>query len=107
MTKNIKDLVAQEVEAAEDAERLDDDNAPVPAHTKVTRGHSRTRTLQIRLNGDEYDELQRLAKARDLPISTVARSLLLTTIRPKDDLESSIERLDQALASVKRWLVQK
>ena len=107
MTKNIKDLIAQEAEAAEGAECLDDDNTPVPADTKVTRGHSRTKTLQIRLNGDEYDELERLAKARDLPVSTVARSLLLTTIRPKDDLESSIERLDQALASVKRWLVQK
>jgi hypothetical protein len=53
---------------------------------KVTRGHFRAKTLQIRLSEDELAKLSALAQSRGLPVSTVARQLLLQTLAPADDL---------------------
>lgn len=103
---NIKDLIAQEAEAAEVAETLDDDHSPLPARTKVARGHGRSRTLQIRLNGDEFEELEMIAKAKDLPVSTVARGLLLASLAPGDDLQGALDRLENDVAAVRRRLQQ-
>jgi hypothetical protein len=103
---NVKDLIAQEAEAAELAEQTGDDHAPLPEGTNVTRGHGRSRTLQIRLNGSEYDELEMLAKSRDLPVSTVARNLLLTAISPTDDVRGALDRLEVDLAIVRRQIQQ-
>ena len=81
MTKtkqDISQLLAEESDAIE-ADR----DAPIPAGTRVTRGHARTRTLQVRLNDDEYEALSRAAKAQHLPESTFARSALLEALNAK------------------------
>lgn len=69
---SIEDLVAAEAEASDR-----DRDAPLKPGTVVSRGHSRSRTLQVRLNEREFDTLSALAEKRGLPISTVARDLLL------------------------------
>ena len=102
---SIKDLIAHEAEATENAEAMADGSA-LPEGTKVTRGHGRSRTLQIRLNGDEYEQVQLLAKSQHLPVSTVARILLLTALAPSDDIESALNRLELDIATVRRQLAQ-
>lgn len=74
----ISDLVEAAVADAE-ADTTSAD-APLPASVKVTRGHDRTQTLQVRLNEDEYRIVAKLAEEAMLPISTYARSVLLKTI---------------------------
>lgn len=74
----ISDLVEQAVREAEAAE--DDVDAPLPAHVKVTRGHDRSKTLQVRLNEDEYRLLAKHADELMIPMSTFARAVLLQTI---------------------------
>ena len=41
--------------------------------------------LQVRLNVEELDALTRLAKQRGLPVSTLARDLLLSQLASSDD----------------------
>lgn len=81
-TKEVRkgDLAALLKEEAEAVEANPD--APITQSTKVTRGNSRSKTLQIRLNPEELQELERLADSRDLPTSTVAREAILHLIRP-------------------------
>jgi hypothetical protein len=43
-----------------------------------------------------------LAKARDLPVSTVARSLILTALAPTTDTGATITRIEQELAALKQ-----
>lgn len=100
MTEEVRDLIAREAKAAEDAETSDD---PPRAHT-MTRRHGRSRTLQVRLNPDEYDHLEQLATARGLPVSTVARTLLLSMMQPADDLRAAVERLERDVLDVRRQL---
>lgn len=59
-------------------------NDPIPPGTKVTRGHDRTKTLQVRLNDDEYDRLKSMADAAELPVSTMVRSMILRQMQPTD-----------------------
>ncbi len=53
---------------------------PIPEHVKVTRGNGRSKVLQVRLNPDEYEAIERIARGRRLPPSTVAREALLELI---------------------------
>jgi hypothetical protein len=63
---------------AEEAETVEaNPEAPMTDVTTVTRGHGRSRTLQIRLNPEELEELERVAASRGLPTSTVAREAIL------------------------------
>lgn len=101
----ISDLIREEAEAAERAEV--DSNAfdhRLPAGTKVTRGNGRARTLQIRLNEHEYAELEYLAKTRDLPVSTVARGILLGALTRGDSTQDLIHRLEQDLVALRQRL---
>ncbi len=68
----IKELIEREAEASER-----NPDAPLKPGTRVTRGHGRTRTLQVRLTDAEYEELEREADAAGLPVSTLARQKLL------------------------------
>ena len=95
-----QDLLDAEGEAAEAAEA--DQESPVRTDAKVTRGHNRARTLQIRLNEDELGELIALAKDRGLPVSTVARQLLLQSLVPADDLKGALDRLERDISAVRR-----
>jgi len=95
-------LLAAEAKAAEDAEATSDPNAPLPAHVKVTRGHPRAKNLQVRFRDDEFDELSAYAEQRGLPVSTVARMLVLQAITPADDLKAALDRLESDVAAVRR-----
>lgn len=68
----IEDLIAAEAAASE--QNMDADLKP---GTKVTRGHGRSKTLQVRLNDEEFAALARVAEERGVPASTLARTLLL------------------------------
>jgi hypothetical protein len=90
---NIEELLEAEGATAEANK-----DAPLKLGTKVSRGHGRARTLQVRLNEDEYAALDRLAEARRLPVSTAARSILLAAIEPGIGTPTAhIERLRREL----------
>lgn len=70
-----------ESEAAEAAELDSDPNAPLPEGTKVTRGHDRSKVLQVRLNDDELALLEKHAREQMIPVSTLARAMLIRSLR--------------------------
>lgn len=73
-------------------------DAPLRPGTTLTRGHGRTKTLQVRLNDDEYAALSALAVTRNVPVSTLVRSLILPVITPGSDTPAvRIERLRREL----------
>ena len=74
------DLIATE---ADTVERNPD--AAIKPGSNVTRGHQRARTLQVRLNVEELDALSRLAEQRGIPVSTLARDLLLAQMADSDN----------------------
>lgn len=86
--KDIKALLNEEAEAI-DADR----DAPIKETTKVSRGHGRSKTLQIRLNPEELEELDRQAASRGLPTSTLAREAILQLIRPTEARSADVRRL--------------
>lgn len=56
-------------------------DADIPAGATISRGHGRSKTLQVRLNDDEYATLEAFADERNLPVSTMVRSLVLSAMR--------------------------
>lgn len=82
---SISDLIASEADAAER-----NPDAPINPGSKVTRGHQRAKTLQVRLNVEEFDALTHLAEQRGLPVSTLARDLLLSHLAGSDDSAKSL-----------------
>lgn len=91
MSKDIAQLLADEAAAVEEAEEQGEQLRAL-SQVRVTRGHSRSRVLQVRLNEDELAMLEKFADARGLPISTVARSLLLGTMaRGAVDVSAAME----------------
>ncbi|MEZ0364962.1 hypothetical protein ACAG26_14845 [Mycobacterium sp. pUA109] len=79
-SKELRDLI-NEVAAAAEAAEADQTDRPLPPHVKVSRpGRARSRVLQVRLNPDELEALERIAERRELPVSTVAREQLLRYI---------------------------
>ena len=77
---SISDLIATEAEAAER-----NPDAVIKPGSKVTRGHQRAKTLQVRLNVEELETLTRLAEQRGLPVSTLARDLLRSQLAGPDE----------------------
>jgi len=96
----LKDLLDAEGAAVEAAEA--DQESSARTDVTVTRGHDRAKTLQIRLNDDELGELTALAADRGLPVSTIARQLLLQSLVPADDLKTALDRLERDIAAVRR-----
>lgn len=92
LTASVEARLAEESDAIEAAEAERPDT-PLPAHVKVTRGHSRSKVLQIRLNADELAELERVASTRGLPPSTVAREAILRSLFPDDARQIEGKRL--------------
>ena len=75
-----------------------ENDAPLKPGTTVTRGHGRTKTLQVRLNDDEYAAVTALAETRNVPVSTLVRSLILSVITTERDTPAArIERLHREL----------
>jgi hypothetical protein len=91
--KNLAALLEEEGAAAEASP-----DAPITSATTVTRGHGRSKTLQIRLNPEELEELERVAASRGLPTSTVAREAILRSIRPAQLRSADARRLLDAFA---------
>lgn len=67
-----------------DARRIEDEvmadpDAPYPAGVEhaVSRPNRRSHLFTVRLSADEYATMQRVATARHLPASTLARAWLL------------------------------
>lgn len=100
MATKLKQLIDDEAKASEAGEV--DQSAPARVAVKVTRGHDRAKTLQIRLNHEELGELTALAETRGLPVSTVARQLLLQALNPVDDLKTALDRLERDVSEVRR-----
>ena len=96
----IDELLEAEAVAAELAEA--DQGSAVRTDVRITRGQSRSRTLQIRLNEHELDQLTAHADQRGLPVSTVARLVLLQALPPADDLKAVFDRIERDLATVRR-----
>ena len=86
---SISDLIATEAEAAER-----NPDVGIKPGSKVTRGHQRAKTLQVRLNVEELETLTRLAEQRGLPVSTLARDLLLSQlVGPDESAKALIARI--------------
>jgi hypothetical protein len=96
----LDDLLVTEAKAAEAAEA--DQGSAIRADVRITRGHSRSRTLQVRLNENELEALAVMADQRGLPVSTVARLLLLQALTPVDDLKAIFDRMERDLAALRR-----
>jgi len=80
-------------------------DAPLKPGTRVTRGHGRTKTLQVRLNDDEFAALAALAEARQVPVSTLVRSILVPLLNPEqDDPVALIDSMRQQLDQLSRHL---
>ena len=105
MSKTLDELIEQEGAAAEAARGTNED-APLPAHVKVTRGHDRARVLQVRLNDDEVERLTTYANDLGVPVSTALRALALEVLTSKgegnDNLEAALARLESDMLDVKR-----
>jgi uncharacterized protein YbaP (TraB family) len=90
--KDIAALLEEEAEVI-DADR----DAPITDARTVTRGHGRSKTLQIRLNPEELEELERVAASRGLPTSTVAREAILRLVRPAEARSADRRRIADQL----------
>jgi hypothetical protein len=101
MTKSkLKEAIAEahEIEAAE----ADQTDRPLPPHVKVSRpGRARSKVLQVRLNPDEFEALERIADRRQLPVSTIARGQLLELIAA-DEPAGNLSLLRVALGNLDR-----
>lgn len=81
----IEDLIASEAAASEQGM-----DAPIRPGSKLSRGHGRSRTLQVRLNAEELQALTDMAQQREVPASTLARDLLLTHLSGNADTPRSV-----------------
>lgn len=94
----IDELIAAEAEAAER-----NPDAEIRPGSRMTRGHSRAKTLQVRLNDEEFAVLAAAAEQRGVPASTLARELLMSQLAsPAGSPQAVIARMRadlEALAS--------
>lgn len=82
-------LIAAEAEASEQ-----NPDTAIRPEAKVTRGHNRVKTLQVRLNDDEFSALTAAAERLAVPASTLARDLLLRELAsPSESPQAVIARM--------------
>lgn len=92
----IEDLIHAEAEATEH-----NPDAPIPANARVSRGHARSKTLQVRLNDEELATLTTLAERRGVPVSTLARDILLGHLAgPTDSPRAIVARIRAELEAL-------
>ncbi len=78
MTKKLDDKTAAALR--EDARSLEQHATsvePYPEGTVITRRNAPSRMFNLRLSEEHFDALQRIANARHLPMSTMARAWLI------------------------------
>ncbi len=81
----IEELIAAEAEATEQNQ-----DAEIRPGTKVTRGHDRSKTLQVRLNASELEALAVAADHLGVPVSTLARDLLLAQLSARSSAPQAV-----------------
>lgn len=102
MSESLEDRLAS-IAAEAEAGEADQTDRPLPDGVSVSRpGRARSKVLQVRLNPDEFDALEAIAAARELPVSTVAREQLLKLVRAAAAPTDS--SLTQTLEAMKQWL---
>ncbi|MCG5433480.1 hypothetical protein LV457_14455 [Mycobacterium sp. MYCO198283] len=103
------DLEAKLAAVAADAAAGEDDQTdrPLPEHVTVSRpNRARSKVLQVRLNPEELEALERVAERRGLPVSTVAREQLLRLVAEErvpsaaDDLTGLVTTLTSVAALI-------
>jgi len=94
--KNIKEILDAEGAAVEEAEERGEQYR-VLDDVVMTRGHGRSRVLQIRVNDDEYAALETLAAQRRIPPSTAARSILLAAMGPQLKYEEALDQIEKSV----------
>lgn len=93
---SIEDVIAAEAEASEGNR-----DAPLRPGTTVSRGHDRTKTLQVRLNAAELEALSEAAERAGVPTSTLARELILTNLETDPaDARTLIHRIQAELTTL-------
>ena len=90
---SIKDLIASEAAAVEEAETTGVQHRNLTDVT-ITRGLPRTRTLQIRLSEDEWIAIEGQAAASGLAVSTLARNILVPAVKPVTALADAVAQLE-------------
>lgn len=93
MSKHIVDIEAEASEASRDMEP--------PPGVKPTR-RARATVFSVRLTDDEYDALAAVAEERGIPVSTLARSLIvqgLDSTRPHTVHDEVVRALRETLRS--------
>jgi hypothetical protein len=58
-------------------EKYADAEDEYPAGTTVRRGQGPSRMFNVRLTDEQYEQLEEVARAKHLPLSTMARAWLL------------------------------
>ena len=78
MSKRLDASTAAKVRAdARDLEKHVDAKGDYPAGTTVRRGQGPSRMFNLRLTDEQYQQLEEVARAKHLPVSTMARAWLL------------------------------
>jgi len=89
MGKRLEQAIAE----ADDIENAETDQTHrlIPSHVNVSQpNRARSKVLQVRLNPEEFDAIERIAVRRGLPASTVARERLLQMIREVDATDADV-----------------
>lgn len=89
-------------------ESEDTRDLPLPMYASDNvrkRGHNRVHTLEVRMNNDEFAELMALADERGLPVSTVARSILVSALRPANELAEALDKIESGIHAIRGQLV--
>ncbi|HEY9314597.1 hypothetical protein [Williamsia sp.] len=95
MGKKLDDALAEARELEENPDAI------VRSDTRVTRANGKT--LQVRLTADEYAAIQELANRRALPVSTLAREVLLAYLPSGNTKSPDTVSLSDALTQISLW----
>ncbi|PSL08133.1 hypothetical protein CLV30_101100 [Haloactinopolyspora alba] len=93
MSRHIVDIEAEASEASRDMD--------IPAGSKPTRP-GRTTVLSVRLGQDEADALTELAATRSVPVSTLARSLIVEALQTGDQQPETVH--DEVVRALRETL---
>jgi hypothetical protein len=78
MSKRLDAETTAKVRAdARKLEKYADSEDSYPAGTVVRRGQGPSRMFNVRLTDEQYQQLEEVARAKHLPLSTMARTWLL------------------------------
>lgn len=86
MSKRFDEDTAKKMRAdARKLEKYADARGEYPAGTVVRRGQGPSRMFNVRLTDEQYQQLERVARSKHLPVSTMARAWLLDRLQDERD----------------------